>query len=100
MNEEKPARPLGAATGYATEMLKLGMLEDHLGTVRRGRAMGDCLVWSGDLRRNAYLRENLAFIEANRLAEIAEVVSYEDQCSYVKISWVESHNRGVTNTDG
>jgi hypothetical protein len=41
--------------------LKHGTREEHLATLKRAKNGGLSYVWSGDIRRSPYLRENLQF---------------------------------------
>ena len=43
--------------------LEHGTEEEHRATLMRAKAAGVSYIWSGDLRRNPYLAENLQFGE-------------------------------------
>lgn len=55
--------------------LEHGTEEEHIGTLERAKQRGEnsFYVWSGDLRRNAYLRENLNFGVDRGLIRLEEV---------------------------
>jgi hypothetical protein len=48
---------------YSTKNLRHGTIDEHLGTLKRAKEAGLSYVWSGDIRRNPYLAENLRFGE-------------------------------------
>jgi hypothetical protein len=68
--------------------LKLGTKEEHLATLQRAKDGGLSYVWSGDIRRNAYLRENLAFAEDEGIIKTTFVESWEAQESGWNIEWL------------
>lgn len=67
--------------------LKIGTRAEHLGTAKRAKENNVRSVWTGDVARNAYLRENLVFIEEEGLAEVTLEENYEAQESNYIIKW-------------
>lgn len=67
-----------------------GTREDHLATLRRALAGGVQSVWSGDLRRNAYLRENVAFAEAEGILTTKPYDDRDAQESGLTLTWLKS----------
>ena len=63
-----------------------GTRDDHVATLRRAKDAGVRSIWSGDIRRNAYLRENLAFAEREGFVRLTEYES--DQESGWDIEWL------------
>ena len=67
--------------------LQYGTYEEHKATAERAKANGVSSVWTGHLRRNPYLQENLEFIQEENLAEVSLEVDYEGQSSDYIIKW-------------
>ena len=66
--------------------LQYGTREEHVATLRRAKNSGVRSIWSGDIRRNDYLRENLSFAEQEGFVKLTE---YEyDQESGWDIQWL------------
>lgn len=86
MNEKSDAAEGSAApTGYPT--LEQGTREEHIATLRRARTAGVKTVWSGDVRRNPYLRENLKFAETERMVRLTP---YEaEQETGWRLTWLD-----------
>lgn len=63
-----------------------GTKEEHRATLRRAREAGVDYIWSGDIRRNPYLAENLQFGIDNKVLS-AEWVE-RDQESGWNIVWL------------
>jgi hypothetical protein len=68
-------------------ILEHGTREDHLGTLERAREAGIDRVWTGDIRRNAYLRENLRFGQEEGIITVEMVEDYEGQQSDFLLTW-------------
>ncbi len=77
-----PLRPISPLT-YGTE-------EEHRATLARAKDAGVDYVWSGDVRRNPYLLENLRFGEEAGIITTKWVES--DQESGWKIHWANEPN--------
>ena len=70
--------------------LEHGTRDDHLGTLRRAKANKITSVWSGDLRRNAYLRESLNFGIEEGILKVEDYDYAEAQESGFNIIWLKS----------
>ena len=70
--------------------LEHGTEAEHRATLARAKAGGLTYVWSGDVRRNRYLAENLRFGEETGILTTKWVES--DQESGWKISWANKRN--------
>ena len=92
----KPKDPEAAETAQNKEALAVdlprlvsslehGTEEEHRATLARAKASGLTYVWSGELRRNRYLAENLRFGEAAGILTTKRVES--DYESGWEISW-------------
>jgi len=68
-------------------LLEYGTEEEHRATLNRAKEGELSYVWSGDIRRNAYLRENLRFGEEAGILTTKWIES--DQESGWKISWAD-----------
>lgn len=68
--------------------LQHGTEEEHRATLERAKAAGLSYIWSGDIRRNAYPRENLRFGGESGILSTKWVES--DQESGWEISWANS----------
>lgn len=67
--------------------LQHGTREEHIATLRRAKNGGVRSIWSGDIRRNDYLRENLSFAEQEGFLKLTE---YEyDQESGWNVQWLD-----------
>jgi len=75
-----------------------GSIKEHLGTLRRANSKGIDSVWSGDIRRNAYLYENLCFGEYYEIIDVNLKVDYKEQYSSFKMTWLKDPN-DVTEED-
>lgn len=65
--------------------LEHGTEEEHRATLMRAKERGITYIWSGDVRRNPYLAENLRFgVECNILT--AEWIETEQESGWC-ISW-------------
>lgn len=62
-----------------------GTEEEHRGTLERARKSGITYVWSGDIRRNPYLAENLRFGQEKGIIEVKETSSHQE--SGFNIKW-------------
>lgn len=68
-------------------ILEHGTREEHIGTLKRAKDHNVMSIWSGDIRRNAYLRENLAFAEDEGFVKLTP---YElEQESGWNIEWLD-----------
>lgn len=67
--------------------LKYGTEEEHRATLDRARENGVTYVWSGDIRRNPYLAENLQFGVDNKI--ITTTFVENDQESGWEITWLK-----------
>lgn len=67
-----------------------GTRDEHLATLRRAKNNGLASVWSGDVRRNPYLRENLAFAESEGIVELESYDNAEAQESGWNITWLKT----------
>lgn len=65
-----------------------GSIEEHVATLIRAKKNGLSYIWSGDIRRNPYLRENLQFAVDEGFVETEFVEYYEAQESGWKIRWL------------
>lgn len=65
--------------------LRHGTEAEHRATLRRAKAAGVTYVWSGDIRRNQYLAENLRFAQESGILTTEWVES--DQESGWKLHW-------------
>ncbi len=65
-----------------------GTAEEHTATIERTKAANPygLSVWTGDIRRNQYLQENLAFLEEQGLGTVTLDTSDEQQSNFV-IKW-------------
>jgi hypothetical protein len=65
-----------------------GTLDEHKATIVRAKAANPSglSVWTGDIRRNAYLRENLEVMRFLNVADI-ELDDSDDQQSNFVIRW-------------
>ena len=68
-------------------VLERGTEAEHRATLDRARKAGVSYVWSGDVRRNPYLRENLQFGVDNKVIETQWVE--KDQESGWRIKWLQ-----------
>lgn len=68
--------------------LRHGTESEHRATLARAKAAGVKYVWSGDVRRNQYLAENLRFAEESGLLTTEWVES--DQESGWKLKWANA----------
>jgi len=50
--------------------LEHGTREEHIATLKRAKSNGVASIWSGDISRNAYLRENLNFAEDEGIVKL------------------------------
>ena len=50
--------------------LEYGTKEEHLATAKRAKDNNVTSIWTGDLARNAYLRDNLSFIQEENIATV------------------------------
>lgn len=67
-----------------------GTREEHIGTLRRAKENGVTSAWTGDIRRNVYLRENLAFAEEEGIiAKLQIEENYEGQYSDFVWEWLD-----------
>ena len=73
-----PLHPIVSPLEHGTEV-------EHRATLERAKKNGLSYVWSGDVRRNAYLRENLRFGVASGIITTKWVES--DQESGWEIFW-------------
>jgi hypothetical protein len=64
-----------------------GTEEEHLGTLERAKKANITYIWSGDIRRNPYLAENLRFGQEKGIIEVTEVESRAQQESGFRIKW-------------
>lgn len=69
--------------------LKQGTRKEHLDTLIRAYKGGLTYVWSGDIRRNAYLRENLDFAVDEGIIDITFIEDYTAQESGWSIKWLK-----------
>ena len=65
--------------------LRHGTEEEHRATLKRAKAAGISYVWSGDVRRNQYIAENLRFAQEAGILSTEWVES--DQESGWKLKW-------------
>ena len=65
-----------------------GTREEHLATLERAKLKhpSGFSIWTGDVRRNPYLYENLGFAESENIATVK--LDVREQESYFVISWV------------
>jgi hypothetical protein len=70
--------------------LEHGSREEHLATLQRAKAGGLRNVWSGDIRRNRYLSENLKFGEEEKIIDLEWYDNREDQESGYKVKWLKN----------
>jgi hypothetical protein len=70
-------------------LLEQGTRREHLDTLIRANKGNLSYVWSGDIRRNPYLRENLQFALDEEIIEATFVEYYEAQESGWKIEWLK-----------
>jgi hypothetical protein len=59
--------------------LEHGTRQEHLETWQRAKARGVDSAWTGDARRNPYLRESLTFGEEEHIIKHLEIKTYWDQ---------------------
>lgn len=76
-------------------VLEKGTRKEHLDTLIRANKGGLSYVWSGDIRRNSYLRENLAFAEDEGIIKTTFVESWEAQESGWNIEWLKNPSQIV-----
>lgn len=69
--------------------LNHGTEQEHRATLQRAKDNGITYVWSGDLRRNQYLAENLAFGEKAGILKTEFTEDYEAQESGFNIKWLD-----------
>lgn len=69
--------------------LEHGTEDEHLGTLRRAKDNGLKEVWSGDLIRNSYLRENVAYAQEKGILSVELVEYREAQCSNYVLTWLK-----------
>lgn len=67
--------------------LEYGTYKEHKATAQRAKDNNLNSIWTGDLKRNPYLRENLSFIQEKGLAEVDLKVDYDGQSSSYVIKW-------------
>lgn len=67
--------------------LQYGTTEEHLNTAKRAKANNITYVWSGDIRHNPYLAENLEFIQYKNLATVQFKENYDGQESGFILKW-------------
>ena len=67
--------------------LEYGTKEEHLATVKRAKDNNVTSIWTGDIARNAYLRENLSFIQEENIATVTLEENYTAQESNYIIKW-------------
>lgn len=68
--------------------LKHGTAEEHRATLERAKKNGIDNVWTGDVRRNAYLAENLEWGQEQGLIEVEFEEKYEMQMSFYNIKYL------------
>ena len=66
--------------------LEHGTEEEHRATLQRARDAGITYIWSGDVRRNPYLAENLQFGIDNKIVKATWVEG--DQESGWNLKWL------------
>lgn len=67
--------------------LEYGTKEEHLATANRAKDNNVTSIWTGDIARNAYLRENLSFIQEENIATVTLEENYTAQESNYIIKW-------------
>lgn len=67
--------------------LEYGTKEEHLATAKRAKDNNVTSIWTGDIARNAYLRENLSFIQEENIATVTLEENYTAQESNYIIKW-------------
>ena len=65
-----------------------GTISEHQKTAKRAKDRSVTNIWSGDLKNNEYLQENLAFIQETGLAKVDYEIDYHGQASYYLIEWL------------
>jgi hypothetical protein len=68
--------------------LQYGTEKEHRATLQRAKDNRVWKIWSGDVRRNPYLRENMIFAERVGIAKFTPYNSYEQQESGWVIEWL------------
>lgn len=65
-----------------------GTMDEHKGTIERARAAsGETLtIWSGDIRRNRYLAENLEVMKFLGVADITFDDSDDQESNFI-VTW-------------
>lgn len=75
--------------------LRHGTEEEHRATLKQAKAAGVFYVWSGDVRRNQYLAENLRFAQESGILSTEWVESAQE--SGWKLKWA---NDSTVPTEG
>lgn len=66
--------------------LNHGTYEDYMGTAKENNFNS---VWSGDLKQNSYLAENILFLQDSGLLTIKLVEDFEGQSNIYIITWLQ-----------
>lgn len=78
----------GLAPPAMTMELQHGTEQEHLASLERAKQAGLSSIWSGDVRRNAYLRENMVFAEKRGIAKFTFYEDYYGQESGWNVEWL------------